>query len=141
MIYLKQTLTTVGFLSKDKHRLNSTKHRSKDQPLLQEVCGFADLSARIPKIHKKMVRNMSRTTIIAPNNYSFRVVSKETTHEKFIQKFGAIYSTSANKHGEKFDMDWAKTKADVVVYDRQDFVELEPSSIIKLGKTKLKRIR
>ncbi len=131
----------MGFLSVDKHRLNSTKHRNKEQPLLQEVSGFAELSARIPKIHRKLVRNISQTTIIAPNSYSFRVVSKGTAHEKFIQKFTAIYSTSANKHGEKFDMDWAKTKADIVVYDRQDFVELEPSTIIKLGKTKLKRIR
>jgi tRNA A37 threonylcarbamoyladenosine synthetase subunit TsaC/SUA5/YrdC len=141
-IYLVQTDTTVGFLSQDKKKLNKIKNRPLNTPVLREVESLDTLKSfvRVPDKFKKLVRRAKKTTFIYPNKESFRVVRDEK-HLEFLKKFLWMYSTSANMHGKKFDETWAKEKADIVVEDKRGFFEGEASKIIKLGKTKCKKLR
>jgi hypothetical protein len=52
-----------------------------------------------------------------------------------------MYSTSANETGKSFDIDFAKSKADIIIENEKGFFEGMPSVIIKLGKKRLKRVR
>ena len=131
----------MGFLSKDKYQLNTIKHRDVNTPLILEVASLSDIDARIPKIHRKQIRNKTLTTYITPSGKSFRVTLHNTAHKEFIVRYGAMYSTSANKTGQKFEYDWALGQADVVVYEKEKLQEKQPSNIVKLYKTKQKRIR
>jgi tRNA A37 threonylcarbamoyladenosine synthetase subunit TsaC/SUA5/YrdC len=141
-IYLAQTDTTVGFLSKDKEKLNKIKNRPINQPILREVDSLDTLKTfvRVPKKFRKVVRRAKKTTFIYPNQESFRVI-KDEMHLEFLQKFKWLYSTSANRHKEKFDIFWARSVADVVVEDKRGLFEGEASKIIKLGKIRCKRLR
>jgi tRNA A37 threonylcarbamoyladenosine synthetase subunit TsaC/SUA5/YrdC len=141
-VYLAQTDTTVGLLSKDKEKLNRIKNRPINQPILREVDSLDTLKTfvRVPKKFRKVVRRATKTTFIYPNKESFRVI-KDEMHLEFLQKFKWFYSTSANRHKEKFDISWAKSVADVVVEDKRGLFEGEASKIIKLGKRRCKRLR
>jgi len=140
-IYLVQTDTTVGFLSQNKEKLNKIKGRKKNQKILREVDSLETLKTfvRVPNKFKKKIRNAKKTTFIYSNGESFRVVRDER-HLEFLKKFKWMYSTSANMTGCKFDEKWAREKADIIVEDRE-FFEGEASSIYKLSKEKIKRIR
>lgn len=87
------------------------------------------------------MRNSQKVTYILPSGCSYRVASANSNHQKFLKKFGYFYSTSANKTGEKFENNWAKNRADVVVFEPCGFQELKSSKIIKLTKIKQKGIR
>jgi len=140
-IYLVQTDTTVGFLSQNKEKLNIIKGRKKTQKILKEVDGLKTLKefVRVPNKFRKMVRNAKKTTFIYLNGESFRVV-KDERHLEFLKKFKWMYSTSANITGCKFDEKWAREKADIIVEDKE-FFEGEASSIYKLSRERIKRIR
>ena len=142
-VYLVQTDTTVGFLSSDDKKLNSIKKRSSSQKILQVVESYKTLKQllRVPKSHRKLVRNASNTTFIYQNGHSYRVVDKNNLHHTFIKKFETMYSTSANITQNNFDYEYATASCDVVVEDSQGFHESKPSHIIKLYKTKLLNIR
>jgi len=141
-IYLTQTDTTVGFLSQDKTKLNKIKNRPLNQPVLREVDTLKTLKefVRIPKKYKNQVRRSKKTTFIFPNAESYRVV-KDLKHLEFLKKFKWMYSTSANEHGKRFDEVWAREQADIILEDKRGLFEGEPSSIFKLSKNKIKRIR
>ncbi|GAB6074866.1 Sua5/YciO/YrdC/YwlC family protein [Nautilia lithotrophica] len=141
-IYLTQTDTTVGFLSQDKTKLNKIKNRPLNQPVLREVDSLETLKTfiRVPDKYKKMLRRAKKTTFIFPNTESYRVV-KDERHLEFLKKFKWMYSTSANLHKKRFDEVWAKEQADIIVEDKRGLFEGEPSSIFKLSKNKIKRIR
>jgi len=138
-VYLAQTDTTVGFLSLSKDRLNRIKNRPKNKNFLITTTRFSNLKniARVPKKHKKFVRRSKKTTFVYPNKKAVRVV-QDSYHERFLKNFNFLYSTSANKSGEGFSMDFALKNADVVVVDKRGFSEKKSSSLIKLSK-KLKR--
>ncbi len=140
MIYLAQTDTTAGFLSKDLKELNALKGRAKNQPCLITSAKFSELQSlvRIPNKFKNLVRRAKKTTFIYPNIKAIRIV-KECKHAKFLEKNGYFYSSSANKHGQKFDEIWARSVADIVV--DEVFFESTPSKIIKLNRKRLKKIR
>ena len=140
IIYLTQTDTTVGFLSQNKNKLNQIKNRNIDQKILREVDSLDTLKSfvRVPNRFKKQIRRAKKTTFIYPNGESFRVV-KEKRHLEFLKKFIWMYSTSANLTGKKFDQNWAIEKADIIVGN--NFFEGEPSTIYKLSKTKIKKVR
>ena len=139
-IYLTQTDTTVGFLSQNKEKLNKIKNRPLNQKVLREVDSLDTLKkfVRVPNKFKKYVRRAKKTTFIYPNGESFRVV-KDKKHLEFLKKFKWMYSTSANLTGKSFDEDWAKNIADIIV--GKDFFEGKPSTIYKLSKTKIKKVR
>jgi tRNA A37 threonylcarbamoyladenosine synthetase subunit TsaC/SUA5/YrdC len=141
-IFLAQTDTTVGLLSKNKKKLNKLKNRDENKPILIEVDSLDTLKSfvRAPKKHKKLIRRAKKTTFIYPNNKSFRVV-KDSLHLEFLKKFKWLYSTSANEHKKEFDLNWAIKKADIIVEDKRGFFVSTPSKIYKLSKTKIKRVR
>ena len=55
--------------------------------------------------------------------------------------FGWMYTTSANRHGAKFDESFAKSVCNVVVESDIKLFESEPSTIWRLEKKRKVRIR
>lgn len=143
LIYLVQTDTTVGFSSANDEKLSTVKRRPKLQKILQTVDSFKTLkeNTRIPKIHRKKVRNSKKTTFIYPNQKSFRIIPKDNEFYPFIHKFKNLYSTSANHTKKSFEEDFALANSDVIVYTKEDFHEKNSSSIYKLNRKKLRKIR
>jgi tRNA A37 threonylcarbamoyladenosine synthetase subunit TsaC/SUA5/YrdC len=141
-IYLAQTDTTVGFLSRDRKKLNRIKNRPLNKPVLIEVDSLSTLKefVRVPSKFKNRVRRSKKTTFIYPNKKSFRVV-KDKKHLEFLKKFRWMYSTSANLSGKNFDEDWAKRISDIIIENKKGLVEGEASKIFKMGKFKLKKVR
>lgn len=140
MIYLAQTDTTAGFLSKNLQELNKIKNRDENQPCLITISKFMELNklVRVPCKFKNLVRRAKKTTFLYPNKKAFRVV-KNCPHSDFLDKHGWMYSTSANLHGKKFDLDFAKKVSDVVIDN--EFFENSPSKIYKISNTNIKKIR
>lgn len=143
LIYLTQTDTTVGFLSSDDKKLCSVKQRDSKQKILQVVSNYETLNklVRVPNKYKKFIRRAKTTTIIYPNKLAFRVVNNNSSHQKFLQKFNVMYSTSANKTKNNFNEKYAIDNSDVIVYSKETFVEKQASSIYKINKLKIKKIR
>jgi len=141
-IYLTQTDTTVGFLSRDFKKLNKIKNRPLNQKILIEVDSLNTLKnfVRVPNKFKSKVRRANKTTFIYPKGNSFRVV-KNKKHLEFLKKFKWMYSTSANLSGTRFDKLWAIKEADIVVEDKRGFFEGKPSTIYKINNYKIKKIR
>ena len=140
MIYLAQTDTTAGFLSKDFCEINALKRRAADKPCLITTAKLSELKnlARVPAKFKNLVRRARKTTFLYPNAKAVRVV-KGCAHEEFLRKFDWLYSSSANLNGKNFDEEWARAAADEVV--DQNFSQNASSKIYKISKTNLKRIR
>ena len=69
---------------------------------------------------------------------AIRVV-QDCAHAKFLAHMGAMFSTSANLHGQKFDLAAAKEIADVIA--DESFCEAAPSKIFKISKSAIKKIR
>lgn len=142
LVYLTQTDTTAGFLTQDNFKLSNSKQRDKKKPFLLCVASLKTLKSfvRVPKKYKNIARRARKTTIIYPNQKAIRVV-KESLHVEFLEKISWSYSSSANLSGENFDMEYAKKKADIIVEDSRGFFETAPSRLIKISKTKLRRLR
>jgi len=142
-VFLVQTDTTVGFLSSDDKKLSLLKQRDSKQKTLQVVDSFKSLKqfVRVPKQYRKKVRNSKISTFIYPANLAFRVIDKDSNHQHFIKKFGCLYSTSANITKNSFNEKFAVGKSDVIVYTDGNFCEKTASSIYKVSKARIKRIR
>jgi len=142
VVYLTQTDTTAGFLSKSKERLIYVKERDNKKEFIISVDSFQTLKnfTRIPQKHKSFIRRAKKTTIIYPKNLAIRVV-KSKEHLRFLKKMKWSYSTSSNQTGQSFQLDFAKKKADVIIYDKSGFNEKNPSIIIKCGKIEKRRLR
>lgn len=143
LVYLVQTDTTVGFSSSNDEKLSNVKQRPISKKILHTVDSFKTLQkyTRVPKKFRKEVRKSTLTTFIYPNLKSFRVINKDKTFYDFIHKFGILYSTSANKTGEKFEYNFAETHSNVIVEDKNNFFESSSSRIIKITKKLKKTIR
>lgn len=144
MIYLAQTDTTVGFLSKDFKAINRLKKRDESTPCLITTAYFKELQslARVPQKFKNCVRKAKKTTFIYPNAKAIRVV-KDGKHAQFLAQKGWFYSSSANLHGKDFDEKWAKEailKSGGVLIN-EDFHTASASKIFKLSKKKKIKIR
>ena len=142
-VYLVQTDTTVGFLSIDDKKLNSIKKRPQNQKILQVVKNLKYLkeSTRIPNKYKNKVRRSKKTTFIYPNKKSFRVIDRFDNHYDFINKFGILYSTSANKTGEVFDEKYAICHSDIIVWTKNSFYQSDSSKIYKISHNKIIKLR
>ncbi len=70
MIFLAQTDTTAGFLSKDYKELNRAKRREQDQPCVLATAKFSELKnfVRVPQKFKNFVRRAKKTTFIYANS-------------------------------------------------------------------------
>jgi len=140
-VYLVQTDTTVGFLSQSSDRLCTVKGRPSGKPFLKAISRFDRLHSvgRVPRRFRSYLRRSKKSSFILPNGQSFRKVSG--SHQRFIERFGWMFTTSANRHGAKFDMEFAKSVCDVVVESDKKLFESEPSSIWRLCKSRKVRIR
>lgn len=142
LIYLAQTDTTAGFLSKDAEYINRTKNRWKKTPLIMTFGSLLALKdkVRIPQRFKKEVRRASKTTYILPSSLSFRV-AHEPNHKAFLNRFDYMFSSSANPHKEPFDTKFALKRADVVVLDHRGIFDAKPSTILKINSKKKRKKR
>ena len=145
-LFLAQTDTTAGFLSASKERICEAKNRPLNQGMLIEASALAQVKriSRIPRILGRKMRCAKKTTFIFPNNHSFRVVgdfAPYRAHHRFLSNVGALYSSSANEGGKKFDYDFAESCAEVVVLDRREICECAPSQIFRVRKNKIRKFR
>lgn len=143
LVYLVQTDTTVGFLSCDNRKLSKIKKRPSKQKTLMVVDSFSSLKlkTRVPKKYKRFIRKSNSTTIIYPNLLSFRVVDKSNNHFNFIKRFKYLYSTSANITKTDFNEKFAVENSDIVLYTKDGFSQKKSSSIYKINKNKIKKVR
>ncbi|CAA6810685.1 MAG: TsaC protein (YrdC domain) required for threonylcarbamoyladenosine t(6)A37 modification in tRNA [uncultured Campylobacterales bacterium] len=141
LIYLAQSDTTVGFLSKDKEALANTKERPPLKPFVMCVDSFRTLQefVRVPKKYKNRIRKSEKTTFVL-GKQAYRVV-QNSEHQEFLKKYRWMYSSSANKSGQNYDEVFAKDKANMIVEDNRGLKETTPSKIYKLTNNKSKRLR
>ena len=126
--------------------------------------------SRIPRILQRRIRFAKKTTFIFDNHLSFRVVgesylcgescessesrelrelrlcgesreSNPNLHHAFLKRFGTLFSSSANQKGKKFERNFALNCADIIVSDNRGFFEDSPSSIFRVKKSKIRKIR
>ncbi|WP_104721836.1 Sua5/YciO/YrdC/YwlC family protein [Helicobacter mesocricetorum] len=145
-IFLAQSDTTAGFLCKDCKKLNVLKGRSLTQNILLTIDSFKKLQSfvRIPKKHKKEVRRLKQTTfIVRSKSCSKNLAIRVTTgmHNEFLSFFDGLYSTSANRHKQRFSLEFALAYANFVVLDKRGLKEEKSSTIYKVGNYNKKRIR
>lgn len=141
-LYLAQTDTTVGFLSVDSKKLSMAKDRDENQPFLICVDTFSKLKklTRVPKVHKKKIRRVFKTSFLYPNKKAIRVI-KDPYHTYFLKEFDFLYSTSANKNRMLYNPDYAYFKADIIIEDCRGLYEGKASHILKLGKKRIQKRR
>lgn len=142
ILFLTQSDTTAGFLSKNKNRIIESKNKAKNVNLLREVDSIIELKkhSRIPYILGRKIRRMKKTTFIFESRKSFRVVH-DPMHNKFLSRFKSLYSSSANLHKERFNYNIAYNLANVVVIDKRGIYESSPSNIFKVRKIYIKKMR
>jgi len=143
LVYLVQTDTTVGFSSSNDEKLSAIKKRPKTQKILQTVDSFNTLKnlTRVPKKFRKYIRASKKTTFIYPNANSYRVIDKNSNFYPFISRFSNLYSTSANLTGKEYDDTFAKENSDIIVFTKEGFHESISSSIYKINKKRISKIR
>lgn len=141
-VFLVQTDTTVGFLSQDAQFLAEIKERPLNKPFVQVTSTYKTLKTmvRIPRQHKNRIRRVKQQTFVYSNNKAIRVV-KDKDHARFIKPFKWFYSTSANEKALSYNKEFAQSKSDIIIENIKGLFEGESSSIYKLGKTKLRRLR
>jgi tRNA A37 threonylcarbamoyladenosine synthetase subunit TsaC/SUA5/YrdC len=137
-VILVQTDTTAGFLSKSGEALAERKEREKGKEFLRVSSSFNALP-RVPKKFRRSVRRSEKTTFVYPNGTAIRVVSGE--HRYFLDRFGTLFSTSANISGEKFHRETAEKLADSICETAEGFSEKSSSKIIKLHRNRIEILR
>lgn len=143
LIFLAQTDTTAGLLSKSALMLNRAKGALDSKQLLCEFSSFSALKARgyrVPPFFRPFVRRAKQTSFVISESKSFRVI-QSGLHKDFLQNLDWLYSSSANQSHMAFDKDFAKSVADVEVLDRRGIFESSPSRIIKLKGKWRRRLR
>lgn len=144
-LFLAQSDTTVGFLSRDNKKLAKAKNRESNKKFLQVTYSFKRLKSkvRVPKRFSRFIRYSKKSTFIYSNGEAFRVIfsSKFDYHIELLKKLDFCYSSSANLSGESFEREFALKTCDIIVFDREEFSEKTSSKIYKIYKKKLKRLR
>ena len=139
-VILSKTDTTIGFLSQNSQRIDEIKGRLNGKRYITALPSLSSLKkrSRIPKKFRKFVRRANKTTFIFPNGNSFRVI-KDKQHLLLIERYGWLYTTSANPSGKDIDLEFAKEKADIIIYPLYNIGK--SSAIIKFSRSMKKRIR
>ena len=140
LVYLVQSDTTVGSLSKDRDRLNIINNRPKNKGFVKTYDSFKRLDKRVYKRFRRLVRVAKKSSFALDSNFAFRVV-KDENHREFLARFGPMFSTSANRSGEGFDEEFAKAKADVIVIEKSGFKQRDSSKLFRLSHSKIRRLR
>ena len=140
-VYLTATDTTIGFVSQNAARLDTIKARPPHKHYIIALPSLRALVARtrVPALHARRIRRARRTTFILPDGRSWRIIP-EGTHHDLIARLGWAYTTSANRSGHPYDETWARTQADTVI-DPLTPPNSHPSRIIRLGRTRMVRVR
>ncbi|HHD79591.1 MAG TPA: Sua5 YciO YrdC YwlC family protein [Epsilonproteobacteria bacterium] len=140
LVFLTQTDTTIGFVSQNAQKLTAIKQRPPHKHYIKAVNSLDTLKTftRVPNKHKNRVRRSNKTTFILPNTYSYRVIHNPH-HLLLLNRLQWAYTTSANLSHQAYDERFAKKYADVIVEPIKE--NNEASSIIKLGKSTMRRIR
>lgn len=142
MLYLAQTDTTAGFLAHNPDTIARAKNRETNKPFVWTTTRLSNLRAvmRVPKKFATRVRKSRRCTFIIRNR-AVRLVA-DCPHAGFLQRFAGLFSSSANKSGEKFCIDFALHTARICVFERDNLLcERTPSKIYQLNHYAIKRIR
>lgn len=141
MIYLAQSDTTVGFLSQNPVSLANIKKRTLKKPFVRCVNSLHTLSqfVRVPIKYKNRVRRSHKTTFVIKNQ-ALRVV-QNNPHKEFLDMHKWMYSSSANESTQEYQESFAMANADIVLQDKRGLFEDNPSSIYKLSKTRIKKLR
>lgn len=140
MIFLAQSDTTVGFLSKDDKAINRIKKRPLHQKVLKTITHLSHIP-RVPRAFRHTVRLANKATFVLASGQAFRRVLSNNLHYRFLNQAGAMYSSSANQTGKSFDMKYALMYADVVIVDRRGLYESTSSTLYKLKHNKKRRLR
>jgi len=140
MVFLTQTDTTIGFISQNATKLSQIKQRPKEKHYICAVNSLQTLTqmTRVPQAHKKRVRRSKQTTFILGHGRSYRLIHNKH-HLLLLNRLKWAYTTSANLSHHPYDEQFAKEHADVIITPLEE--NHHPSSILKLGKQTLKRIR
>ena len=141
-VILAQTDTTVGFLSQNASRLSQIKERPTHKPFIQSfdaLRSYQKMGGRVPQAFKKRLRRTQNTTFVI-NNQAIRIVT-QGAHHTLLQKYGWLYSTSANEKSLKFELDFAIQQSDFIVEDERGLFEGSSSDIYKINAQKIKQLR
>jgi tRNA A37 threonylcarbamoyladenosine synthetase subunit TsaC/SUA5/YrdC len=140
-IILAQTDTTVGFLSQESASLVHLKGRDEAKPFLKVFASLALLkqTLRVPLKHRSTVRHAKKTTFII-NNQAIRYV-QDSNHARLIERYGWLYSTSANESGKSYNSHFCYEHSDIIVEDLRGLTQSEPSKIIRLTVTQSQQLR
>ena len=137
-IFLTNTDTTIGFISKNRDKLNSVKKRKANKEYIIALPSLKSINKRVPKKFKNLVRRAKKSTFIIDKNYSFRII-KDKRHKLLIDRLQWAYTSSANQSSKEYDKVFALNSADITIYPLS--APKKASTIYKLGKIKIKRIR
>ena len=139
-VFLTQTDTTIGFVSQDADKLTQIKQRPPHKHYIKAVNSLHTLKTfiRVPQKHKNRVRRSTKTTFIMMNGQSYRVI-QDKHHLLLLNRLKWAYTTSANLSNQAYDEQFTRKMTDVIIEPlNQTNVS---STIYKLGKTTIKRIR
>jgi tRNA A37 threonylcarbamoyladenosine synthetase subunit TsaC/SUA5/YrdC len=139
-VFFTQTDTTLGFVSQSSEKLNTIKQRPSSKHYIRAINTLDTLKnlTRLPSKYKKQIRRAKRTTFILPNGDSYRVI-KQKHHLLLLHRLKWAYTTSANLSGESYNASFAKNHAHITIEPLQGIQQA--STILKLGRTKIQRIR
>ena len=142
IIFLAQSDTTAGFLSTNKDLIIKVKQSNVNKKILMEVSSIYELKkhTRLPIKFGKHIRRCIKTTFIFDNNKSFRIVN-DGLHNIFLSRFKSLYSSSANISNSTFDYHIAYNLANMIIIDSRGIYEGRSSSIFKIRKNNIKKIR
>ena len=142
LVFLTQTDTTIGLLSQNAQKLTDIKQRPPHKHYIRAIASLKALKSftRVPQKHKNRIRRSQKTTFIFPNGESYRII-RDKKHLLLVEKFGWLYTTSANLSGKEYDEVFAKSVADVVIESPRKKSARAASSIFKLNNTKIVKVR
>jgi len=141
-VILTQTDTTVGFLSQNAAKLFEIKSRDTSKPFITIYPSLQQLkktSKRIPTKYKNLVRRSKKTTFIVKNQ-AFRVV-KPSLHSQLLRDLSWYYSTSANESSKHFNREFCELHADIVIEDERGLFEDSSSTLLKINKKSIRKLR
>jgi len=141
-VILAQTDTTVGFLSQNASRLSQIKERPTHKPFIKSFDSlrrYQTMGGRVPQAFKNRIRRTKNTTFVI-NNQAIRIVT-HGEHHMLLQKYGWLYSTSANEKSQSFTLDFAIKKSDLIVEGARGLFEGPSSDIYKMNTQKIKQLR
>jgi tRNA A37 threonylcarbamoyladenosine synthetase subunit TsaC/SUA5/YrdC len=137
-VILTQTDTTVGFLSQDERQLQTIKSRNSTKPFIKVYKDFQSLTTRVPNTHKNLIRRSKKTTFIIRNR-AFRVT--QSILNSSLLNAHWYFSTSANAAGKNFDRIFCEEKADIIIENKTLLHEERASSLLKINKNTIRRLR